>query len=201
MTPDVLIPRPETEQLVVRALDLAKEMKRPEPLQVADVGTGSGAIAVCVAKHCPQAHVTAVDISRPALALAERNAKQHAVAERIKFLEGNLLSGLPATDMFSLVVSNPPYVSTAEMSELPPDVRDHEPHLALDGGAAGTQVIERLIPQAAAHLRPGGWLLLEVGAANASRVETLVSQHADFQLHDTLKDLASLPRIVQAQRK
>ncbi len=201
VTTDVLIPRPETEQLVVRALDLAKEMNSPAPLKIADVGVGSGAIAVCVAKHLKNCRVTAIDISQPALAVARRNAEKHGVAERINFVEGDLLATLPTAETFSLVLSNPPYVASTEMAELAANVRDHEPHLALDGGEHGTQVIERLIAETPQHLLPGGWLLLEVGSSNADRVEAFISQNFDLELHETLKDIAGLPRVVQAKRK
>ncbi len=201
VTPDVLIPRPETEQLVVRALDLAKEMDTEEALKIADVGTGSGAIAVSVANQFENCRVTAIDVSSAALQVARRNAEIHGVAERVDFVEGDLLAILPPTPMFSLVLSNPPYVSSSEMSGLAPDVRNHEPQLALDGGVDGTQVIQRLIPQAAERLLPGGWLLLEVGATNASIVEELITQKSGLELQATLKDLAGLPRVVQATRK
>lgn len=201
VTTDVLIPRPETEQLVVRALDLAKTMNLPEPLKIADVGAGSGVIAVCVAKHLKNCRVTAIDISKPALAVARRNAEKHGVAEQINFVEGDLLATLPTTEQFSLVLSNPPYVASTEMAGLAADVRDHEPRLALDGGEHGTQVIERLIAETPKHLLPGGWLLLEVGSPNADRVEAFISQNSDLELHETLKDIAGLPRVVQAKRK
>lgn len=201
VTTDVLIPRPETEQLVVRALDLAKTMNSPEPLKIADVGAGSGVIAICVAKHLKSCRVTAIDISKPALAVARRNAEKHGVAERIHFVEGDLLATLPTTEQFSLVLSNPPYVASTEMAGLAADVRDHEPRLALDGGEHGTQVIERLIAETPKHLLPGGWLLLEVGSPNAERVEAIISQDSDLELHETLKDIAGLPRVVQAKRK
>ncbi|TWU23790.1 peptide chain release factor N(5)-glutamine methyltransferase [Bythopirellula polymerisocia] len=201
VTPDVLIPRPETEQLVVRALDLAKEMKSAEPLKIADVGTGSGAIAVCIAKHFENCSVTAIDISPAALDVARRNAEKHGVAERIKFVAGDLFSTLSSTEKYSLVLSNPPYVSSEEMADLAPDVRDYEPHLALDGGEHGTEVIERLIAQSPGYLLSGAWLLLEVGATNAERVEALISQDSELELQETLKDIAGLPRVVQAKRK
>lgn len=201
VTPDVLIPRPETEQLVVRALDLAKEMASSESLRIADVGTGSGVIAICVAKHLENCRVTAIDISPATLAVAQRNAQKHGVDKRIEFLASDLLETLPAEKQFSLVLSNPPYVSSTEMAELARDVGEYEPHLALDGGEQGTQVIERLIAQVSKYLRSEGWLLLEVGSSNANRVEELISQNPSLELHETLKDIAGLSRVVQAKRK
>ncbi len=200
VTPDVLIPRPETESLVVRALDLAKSLKSESP-HIADIGTGSGIIAITVAKHVKNCRVTAIDISPVALEVAKRNAAKHGVAERVDFVESDLFAQVPEAAKFDLILSNPPYVATNEMSALAPDVRDHEPHLALDGGANGTEVIECLIPQVAEKLKTGGWLLMEVGAGNAARVEELVKANPAFELAETIKDIANLPRIVQAKRK
>jgi release factor glutamine methyltransferase len=196
VTPDVLIPRPESEQLVVRALDLAKAL--PTGARLADVGTGSGILAVCCAKHLPQCQVTAIDISPAALAVARGNAAQHGVAERITFVEGDLLAQQPQTPTYDLILSNPPYVAAEDMAGLDVEVRDHEPHLALDGGVQGTEIIARLIPQAADRLRPGGWLLMEVGPDNAGLVEQLVAQH--LELEPTLADLAGHPRVVQGRK-
>jgi release factor glutamine methyltransferase len=202
VTPDVLIPRPETETLVVRALDLAKERGAASgELKIADVGTGSGILAVTLAKRLPKAHVMAIDISPNALAVAQRNAEKHAVVEQVTFLEGDVLAGTPATPIFDLIVSNPPYVLSGEMATLPDDVKKFEPALALDGGEQGTTVIERLLLQAAERLRPGGWLLIEIGPSTAARTESLVDETPGLKRHPTLKDLAKLPRIVQAQRE
>jgi release factor glutamine methyltransferase len=198
VTPDVLIPRPETELLVVRALDLNKSLV---VTQIADIGTGSGILAICSAKHIPESRVTAIDVSPAALAVAATNAEKHDVADRIEFLQSDLLTSCPAEVRFDLIVSNPPYISTAEMAELDGDVRNHEPHLALDGGAEGTEVIERLIPQAAQRLNPGGWLLIEVSPHNATRVGQLVSAAEGMTSHEIINDLANLPRVVQARRK
>jgi release factor glutamine methyltransferase len=200
VTPDVLIPRPDTESLVVRAIDLAKTCGGGE-LRIADVGTGSGIIGITVAKHIKNCQVTAIDVSASALEVAKRNAAKHGVAERIEFVESDLLAAVPADAKFDLILSNPPYVASDEMAGLAADVRDHEPHLALDGGASGTEVIERLIPQAAERLKPGGWLLMEVGADNAARVEELVKANTAFEIAETLKDIANLPRVVQAKCK
>lgn len=201
VTSDVLIPRPETEQLVVRALDLAKQRSAAGEVRIADVGTGSGILAVTLAKLVHRARVTAIDVSPAALAVARRNGERHGVADRISWIEGDLLAGVPAAPTFDLVVSNPPYVTTAEMATLPEDVRKYEPALALDGGEQGTAVIERLLPQAAERLKPGGWLLIEIGPSTAARAESLVQATPGLQLQPTLKDLAKLPRVVQAQRE
>ncbi len=201
VTPDVLIPRPETELLVVRLLDLAKALPAGDALRIADVGAGSGNIAVCCAKHLPQCHVTAIDLSEAALAVARDNATRHEVAGRIDFLQSDLFDSYSDTERFHFIVSNPPYVTTAEMEQLPASVAQHEPHVALDGGERGTTVIERLLPQAAERLTAGGWLLMEIGPAIASRVEQLVAAMPDFDLQETEKDLTGHPRVVQAQKK
>ncbi len=202
VTPDVLIPRPETELLVVRALDLAKEMATAadRALRIADVGTGSGVLAIALAKHLPKAQVTAIDVSPAALAVALRNAERHGVSDRIEFIESDVLSGVPVPAELDLVVSSPPYVTSGEMATLIADVRKFEPALALDGGEQGTAVIERLLPQATERLRPGGWLLVEIGPSTAARTEMLVDATAGLERQPTLKDLANLPRVVQARR-
>jgi release factor glutamine methyltransferase len=200
VTPDVLIPRPETESLVVRAIDLAKSLAGAE-LQIADIGTGSGIIAVTVAKHVKNCQVTAIDVSAAAIEVAKQNADKHGEAERVEFVESDLFAAVPTGAQFDLILSNPPYVASDEMAGLSADVRDYEPHLALDGGAKGTEVIERLIPQAAERLKAGGWLLMEVGSENAGRVEQLVKANTSFELAETLKDIANLPRVVQAKKK
>jgi release factor glutamine methyltransferase len=200
VTPDVLIPRPETETLVVRAIDLAKSLAG-DKLHIADVGTGSGIIAVTMAKRAKNCRVTAIDISPAALEVARRNAEKHGVAERIEFVESDLLAAASSETKFDMVLSNPPYVATNEMATLAADVRDYEPHLALDGGVNGTQAIERLVPQAAERLQPGGWLLVEVGVSNSALVENIVKANAAFELNETLSDLGNIPRVVQARRK
>ncbi len=220
VTPDVLIPRPETESLVVALLDQANKEVRTmvpsttitpaqasspnicsAPFLIADVGTGSGILAVCAAKYLPNARVSAIDISPAALAVAQRNAVQHGVADRITFFESNLLADVPADRRFDFIVSNPPYVTTAEMADLPPDVRDHEPHLALEAGEQGTTVIEPLIAQSADRLNPGGTLLIEISPMIAATVETLVCSSSTFELAPTLRDPAGHARIIQATRR
>jgi release factor glutamine methyltransferase len=204
VTPDVLIPRPETELLVVRALDLAKQLplaERTDGVNIADVGTGSGILAVTLAKHRPNVDVIAVDVSPKALAVAKRNAERLGVADRIQWMEGDLFEGIPAEKQFDLIVSNPPYVSTAEMASLADDVRRFEPEVALHGGEQGISVIERLIEQAAERLRPGGWLLMEISPTIVDRVERLLEAESRLERRGTHKDLAGLPRVVEAQRR
>ena len=201
VTPDVLIPRPESELLVVAMLDLARRLPAEREISICDVGTGSGIIAVCAAKHLPQCRVTAVDISPAALGVARGNAAKHGVQERIKLIESDLLSAVPPGERFDFIVANPPYVSTAEMQALAPDVRDFEPPLALVAGQRGTEVIESLLPQAAERLDPGGHLLIEISPMVHDAVRALLEADDRFQLGPTVKDLARLPRVVQAVRK
>jgi release factor glutamine methyltransferase len=201
VSPAVLIPRPETEFLVIRLLDLAKQFfSEQTTIQIADVGTGSGILAVCAARHLTNARITAVDISPPALEVAQRNAQRHGVANRIEFVIGDLLENVAAARQFDFVVSNPPYVSRAEWHELPREVRDQEPEIALLGGEAGYEIIARLIPQAAARLRGAGWLLTEISPMIEADVHRLLQEAAEFDQVASVKDLAQLPRVVQARR-
>ncbi len=200
VSPDVLIPRPETELLVVALGDHLKKAGREQAeLLIADVGTGSGILAVCAARRCKAARVLAFDFSPAALTIAQRNAERHQVAERIEFFESDLLAAAPADAKFDVILSNPPYLTTEELAVADPDVRDYEPKLALDGGPEGTSVIERLLPQAADKLAPQGLLLMEVSPMIATRVEALVAGTAGLELLPTLKDLAHLPRVIQAR--
>ena len=200
VTPDVLIPRPETEHLVVAAVDLLATLPADAGLLVADVGTGSGAIAVSLAKHAANAKVVATDISPAALAVARQNAASHGVGERIEFLEMDLLEKVSAERNFDLVVSNPPYIGLKEEAALAPQVRDHEPRVALFAGHEGTEIIARLIPQAAERLKAGGYLLMEVSPLIANAVVELVGQAKTFEPATILKDLAGLARVIQAKR-
>jgi release factor glutamine methyltransferase len=170
-------------------------------LTIADVGTGSGIIAVCAAKHLPKCRVTAIDISPAALAVARENAAAHGVAERIDFIESDLFAAVPAGRQFDAIVGNPPYVTAAEMSALTRDVRKFEPRVALLGGQRGTEVIEALIPQAAGRLKPGGHLLLEISPTIHDAALALLAADDRLQPGTTIKDLARLPRVVRAVRK
>lgn len=202
VTPDVLIPRPETELVVVALLDHVKKLGASDAVvAIADVGTGSGILAVCAAKYVMNSHVTAIDISTAALAVAQRNAVKHGVEEQIEFVESDLFSAVPPELRFDYIVSNPPYVSTAEMAQLAPDVRHHEPHLALHAGEQGTAVIRPLISQAAERLKPGGALLVEISPMIAESVEQLVRENSSLALDATIRDLAGHARVVQASRQ
>jgi release factor glutamine methyltransferase len=198
VTKDVLIPRPETEGLVVRTIDLGKPSAAP---RIVDVGTGSGAVAVAVARHLPKASLAATDVSPAALAVAKANAERHGVADRIAFVEGDLLADPRLAGPWDVIVSNPPYVREDEFSALPRDVRDHEPRAALVAGPTGVEIVARLADQAAERLVPGGWLLVEIGPATAAAAEAAIAAVPGLEPRPTLKDMAGLPRVVQAQRR
>ena len=223
VTPDVLIPRPETEHVVEVALDrLAVQESRAgrkrtltgEGLQIADIGTGSGCIAVALAKELPGAQLLATDISAAALAVARRNAAHHAVSGRIRFAELNLLGAAdfqpPATDrqsqlggresvLFDLIVSNPPYIGRNEKETLMREVRDHEPEVALYGGEEGYEFYADLIAQAARKVKPGGLLVLELGHNSLPAVQPLLDAPAWTNVGVT-NDLAGIPRVIAAEK-
>ncbi len=201
VTPDVLIPRPETEFLVIALLDRLKASCADADLpEIADVGTGSGIIAVCIAKHATRARVTAIDVSPAALEIARQNAEQHGVSERIDFVESDLFEQVPDDRQFDYILSNPPYITTAEFADLSPEVREHEPRLALVAGDDGMSVIDRLVAQARGRLRVGGTLLLEISPMLQKRVEAFLTNDSAWELAPTTSDLAGLPRVVQARR-
>ena len=197
VSPAVLVPRPETESLVVRVLDLCREAAAP---RIVDVGTGSGAIAVALAKHLPRAEIVATDLSPAALDVARVNAVRNGLAERIAFVEGDLLAAPELAGPWDVIVSNPPYVREDEFASLPRDVREYEPRAALVAGPRGVEVIERLVAEAVGRLQPGGWLVLEAGPAVAAEVERLLAATSGLEPGPTLKDLARLPRLFQARK-
>jgi release factor glutamine methyltransferase len=201
VTPEVLIPRPETEFVVLSLLDAAKQLPTDKPIEIADVGTGSGIIAITAAKHLPRARITAVEVSPAALAVARENASRHGLSERVVFVDSDLFASVPADQQFDIIASNPPYITTAEMGGLARDVRQFEPELALAGGEFGTNVIERLLPQAAERLRPGGTLLMEISPMLQQRVEKLIDDDGRFERRPIVKDMAGLARVVVARRK
>ena len=187
VTPAVLIPRHDTETLLEQALQHA-----PHLHSILDIGTGSGCIAIALARRLPEAQVTAVDLSVEALALAQRNAELHGAA--VEFLQGSFFEPV-AGRRFDLIVSNPPYITSADLLALQPEVRDHEPILALDGGPDGLTAYRAIVSQAATHLEPNGWLLLEVGAGQAADVAALLAQ-AGFGGIITATDPGGIERVV-----
>ncbi|MBD54498.1 MAG: protein-(glutamine-N5) methyltransferase, release factor-specific [Rhodopirellula sp.] len=195
-----LIPRPETEHLVVETLDCAKQFSLDRPLQVIDVGTGSGVIAISVAQSCANAVVTAVDISEAALKIAAWNAQKLEVADRIEFMQSDLLSAVEQPECFDVICSNPPYVSEAEYKELSPTVRDFEPQGALVSGPDGTEVIARLLEQAPDRLNIGGRLIIELSPMIADACQALALANPAFGDLRFIKDLDGHRRILSLQR-
>lgn len=189
----VLVPRPETEHLIESVLPLAKALPHPK---IADVGTGSGCIAITLAKELAEAEIYATDISSAALEIARANAARHEQQARIKFQETDLLRGLPL-DSFDFIVSNPPYVGESEEDTVQLEVRKHEPRVAVFAGPSGTEVIERLIPQARAALKPVGWLMMEISGTIADRAEQLLRGWSEVK---TIPDLQGIPRVVVARK-
>ncbi len=194
--PAVLIPRPDSELLVTECLALAKAL--PEPA-VLDLGTGSGNLPVAIARHHRTAWLTTVDVSADALAVAGRNAAKHGVAERITFLQGDLFAPLPAGTAFDFVISNPPYIPTSDIAGLAAGVRNYEPHLALDGGVDGFAVFERIVAEAPRYLKPGGWLLLEIGSPQELPARRRLAAAPGFELTETVCDAARHPRVLKAR--
>jgi release factor glutamine methyltransferase len=193
VTPDVLIPRPETEHLVESAIERLRAIEAP---RIADVGTGSGCIAIALAHALPQAEITALDVSPAALEIAKENSRMNGVADRIRFCESDLLSAV-MPEKFDAVVSNPPYIALSEKKGLPIEVRDFEPAQALFAGKTGMEIYERLIPQAQNALAPGGWLLLEIGHGQRDAIAKLLHDWKDVEF---INDLQGIPRVAVGQK-
>ena len=191
VTRDVLIPRPETEHLVEKVLELAAGIHEPH---IVDVGTGSGCIAVTLAHHLPHAQITAIDLSAPALFLAEENAKRNGVA--VRFLAGDLLAPV-AGETFDLIVSNPPYVPNADRAQLSVEVRDYEPAMALFAGDDGLEIYRSLIPAAFDTLNPSGFAVLEIGYGQSSAIAELLAR-SGFEQIEFIPDLQGIPRVASA---
>ncbi|MEO6912276.1 MAG: peptide chain release factor N(5)-glutamine methyltransferase [Edaphobacter sp.] len=197
VTPATLIPRPETEHLVEAVLD---RLPHKQPLRVLDIGTGTGAIALALAVHLPQARVTALDLSDEALNVARENVLAHNLSSRIRLLQSDLLSGLPQDEQreaFDAIVSNPPYIPEGDRSELHPQVCDYEPSQALFAGPLGLDIYRHLIPQAYIALKPDGLLALEIGHGQS---EALVALLAAWREVTFIADLQQIPRVVLARR-
>jgi len=198
---NVLIPRPETEHLVIEALDRAKSMDQTKsPLQIADVGTGSGAIAVSLAVGLPKAEFTAIDQSDAALKIASWNAEKHKVESRIQFVNSDLLAEVSQPEKFDLICSNPPYVSEEEYEDLIPSVRDYEPREALVSGPDGTEIIKRLLGESYDRLKPGGRLIIELSPMIADACADLVGQISELEDLRFIRDLAGHKRILSVAR-
>jgi release factor glutamine methyltransferase len=194
VTPAVLIPRPETEHLVESVLNL---LPHNQPLKIADIGTGSGAIAIALAAHLPHAKITALDLSAEALAIASSNARKHNVAQHIRFLHSDLLSAISHEEAtFDAIVSNPPYIPESDRLTLHPEVRDHEPSTALFAGETGLDIYRRLIPQALKLLKPNGLLAMEIGHGQQPALTTLLTGWQEISFID---DLQQIPRVALAR--
>jgi release factor glutamine methyltransferase len=212
VTSDVLIPRPETELLVEQVLRRVRETKPgsgngidpgeigPETgnprLRILDLCTGSGCIAVSLARELPETHLWAVDIAPGALKVAGENAERHGVSGRIVFLRGDLFEPLKGMGPFDLIVSNPPYIPRGGLRSLPPEVRDFEPVIALDGGEDGLYFYRRIFAESSLHLKPGGCLILEIGHDQSDQIRRLIDGQPGMALQEILKDLAGIERVV-----
>ena len=198
VSPAVLIPRPDSEHVVMECLTLAKAMEKP---RIVDIGVGSGNLAIAIAKHHPTAEVTAIDKSADALKIAQENAAKHGVAERIRFLQGDLFAPLGPDERFDFIVSNPPYIADEDMPKLPVGVRNYEPHQALQGGPGGFVVFDRLIAESRARLLPGGHLIIEIGSPQEKPAREKLAAIAEFTLAPTILDFSGHPRVLRAQHK
>jgi release factor glutamine methyltransferase len=208
VTPAVLIPRPETEHVVETVLALEQQMQIPrreaprddnsEGLRIADVGTGSGCIALALAKQFPAARVTGLDISPAALEIAGINAARLEMTERSRFLESDLFEALPVGEQFELIVCNPPYVGEDEADKVQRQVREFEPRIAVFAGKNGLNVYERLIPQARERLVSGGWLVMEIGYSIEAPVRALLEGWRDICVTN---DLQGIPRVIAAKNE
>ena len=192
----VLIPRPETELILEQALPRFAD--RDAAIDIADVGTGSGCLAVALAHERPRSRVAAIDVAEPALDVARRNAHRHAVSDRIEFVRGDLLDGVDRR--FDLIVSNPPYVPLRDRATLQPEVRDHEPEAALFAGDDGLSVIRRLVAQSVTRLKAGGVLVFEFGHGQAAAISELIDRTDGLGLLELVNDLQGIPRVVVAIR-
>ncbi|MBA2731749.1 MAG: peptide chain release factor N(5)-glutamine methyltransferase [Acidobacteria bacterium] len=198
VTPDVLIPRPETELLVEKALELLDNMA--QPARICDVGTGSGCIPITILHERPTAQAVALDISLPALRVAARNAARHGVRERLALMASDCFMALdPQHARFSMIVSNPPYITEDALAGLQREVRDHEPRVALTPGGDGLRIIRSLIADAPRFLDSGGYFLMEIGFDQHEAVRELIDSDV-WELLDIHKDLQGIPRTVALRK-
>jgi release factor glutamine methyltransferase len=208
VTEATLIPRPETEHVVIEVLDHAKllharlvDASQSRPLRITDVGTGTGAIAVAVAKNFKECRVTAIDKSPDALAVATYNVEKYDLQDRVQLVEGDLLTDLPTEPLQDIICSNPPYVSEVEFEQLSPEVANFEPKMALVGGQKGTEMIERLVVQAVPRLANGGQLIIELSPMIADQCVEIVTRTDAFEPAKFIKDLAGHRRVLSAKKR
>jgi release factor glutamine methyltransferase len=197
VSPAVLIPRPDSEFVVVECLEVTKGS---EAVRGVDVGTGSGCLALACAQHHKTARFVAIDISPDALRVAEANARTHGLTDRVEFREGNRLGPVAGEPPFDVILSNPPYIPTGEIPTLEPGVRDYEPHCALDGGPDGLRMVAPLVAEAVPLLRPGGHLILEIGTDQEGPVRDLIAAQPLLKLAPTVRDHVNHPRVVRATK-
>jgi release factor glutamine methyltransferase len=196
VSPDVLIPRPDSEFVVLEFLRLTRDL----PVVTAiDVGTGSGNLAIASARQHPGARFWAIDASRNALQVAQRNAERHGVLDRMVFLEGNLFDALPEGIQVDCMLSNPPYIPSGDIAHLPIGVRDYEPHTALDGGPTGLECVGQIVARAGRYLKLGGSLILEIGAPQELAVRQLIQDQLHYELRPTIHDYAGHARVISAR--
>ncbi len=202
VTPEVLIPRPETEGVIERLLALLSESPHHPQQNILDLCTGSGILAIVAALEIPDSRVFAVDISPQALQVAQENAQVHQVADRVEFFAGDLFAGWEAPECRELdfILCNPPYIESTMLPQLQPEIRDHEPTLALDGGPDGLEIFRRIIPTAADRLRPGGFMIFEIGSEQASALTDLIMSQAVFEHVVVTRDYSGWDRVVSARR-
>lgn len=196
VTPDVLIPRHETELLAERSIEILAELPSPRFLEI---GIGSGCISVAILKNCTRASALAVDISEPAIEIARRNAAMHGVNDRLEMIESDVYEKVP-DGKFDLIAANPPYVPIDQYSNLQPEVRDHDPRVAVTDGSTGLRVIERIVAGAPARLAPGGHLLMEIGFGQHEHVARFFDTE-NWELPLFHDDLQGIPRVVSARRQ
>jgi release factor glutamine methyltransferase len=201
--PRVLIPRPDTEILVAQAVSILSAMSCSAPPFVLEIGTGSGAVAISVRKEVKRIRMVATDLSRDALLVARENAKGAGLLGEIQFLCGDLFSPFRRSEsgLFDMILSNPPYISLTEIEKLSTEVRDHEPRVALNGGADGLDFYRAMAIQAPCYLRTGGWLLVEMGQGQGVGIKNLLEERGGFSEPEFVRDLSGMERVLKAQRK
>ena len=204
ITPDVLIPRPETETLIETLLKLQAKLNAEastgQVRRLLDIGTGSGIIAVVAAREITDCRVTATDLSPDALVVARENADTHDVSDQINFIQGDLFAEVPET-LYDFIVSNPPYIETKRLPDLMPDVRNFEPIAALDGGVDGLDFYRRIISKASDYLKEGGWLVFEIDETQAEAVSRLFCAEDKYETVNVTKDYSGYDRVVFARKR